>query len=206
MLPIPTSPPPHIPPTPPPPPPRPALPLALALHILVCLAYGTSGVSAAAGETPAEVVTTSWRSYELWAAPEVYSMILKAAHDGAQAMIDSPHGHLMRMVSNVMVRVDVVLGAQWDPTGHVLLWPMINEMDWFNSAGMMTNFWKGSLPVGIANKGQDVPFEGEAEGQQMLFGSVADEGDSREARGIREVQGSAGFKIAQALYREILRL
>ena len=157
----------------------------------------SSSVSAAVGETPAEVVTTSWRQYELWAAPEVYSMILKAAHDGAQAMIDSPQGHLMRMVSNVMVRVDVALGAQWDPTGQVLLWPMINEMDWFNSAGMLSSFWKGSLPNGIADEEQAVPFESEAERQEMLSESEA---------GMREVQGSAGFKIAQALYREILEL
>lgn len=166
----------------------------------------SSSVSAAVGEKPAEIVTTSWRQYELWAAPEVYSMILKAAHDGAQAMIDSPQGHLMRMVSDVMVRVDVVLGAQWDPTGQVLLWPMINEMDWFNSAGMLSSFWKGSLPNGIANEEQAVPFESEAEGQEMLSGTEAGEGGSREASGMREVQGSAGFKIAQALYREILEL
>ena len=166
----------------------------------------SSSVSAAVGETPAEVVTTSWRQYELWAAPEVYSMILKAAHDGAQAMIDSPQGHLMRMVSNVMVRVDVVLGAQWDSTGQVLLWPMINEMDWFNSAGMLTSFWKGSLPVGAAIQGQGVPFGSETEGQEVPFGSEGGEGGSRGSTGIREVQGSPGFKIAQALYKKILEL
>ena len=191
---------------PPPPPRRPPSSLSLAvasLHILVCLAYRSSSVSAAAGETPAEVVTTSWRPYELWDAPGVYSMILKAAHDGAQAMVDSPSGHLMRMVSNVMVRVDVVLGAQWDHTGQVLLWPMINEMDWFNSAGMLTSFWKGSLPVGVATDEQNVPFGSEDEGHEMPFEGEAGEGGSR---GIRAVQGSAGFKIAQALYKEILGL
>lgn len=128
-------------------------------------------------------------------------MILKAAHDGAQAMMDSPKGHLMRMVSNVMVRVDVVLGAQWDHTGQVLLWPMINEMDWFNSAGMMTSFWKGSLPVGTANEGQDVLSGSEAEKQDE-----AGEGDNRIDRGIAEVQSSAGIKIAQALYKEVLAM
>ena len=140
----------------------------------------------------------------MWAAPEVYSMILKAAHDGAEAIVSSPSGHLMRMVSNVMVRVDVVLGAQWDPTGQVLLHPMINEMDWFNSAGMMTSFWKGSLLTGIANERQDVHFESEAEGQETPFGSDAEKGGIRKAKGITEVQSSAGFKIAQALYKEIL--
>lgn len=161
---------------------------------------------AAAGETPDEVVTTQWRPYELWVAPDVYRMILKAAHNGAQAMMDSPNGHLMRMVSNVMVRVDVVLGAQWAHSGQVLLWPMINEMDWFNSAGMMTSFWKGSLPVGAANEVQDVPFGSNAEGQEVPFGSEAGKGSSRETRGIREVQGSPGVKIARALYKEILEL
>ena len=116
-------------------------------------------------------------------------MILKAAHDGAQAMIDSPRGHLMRMVSNVMVRVDVVLGAQWDSNGQILLWPMINEMDWFNSAAMMTGFWKGTLPVN--NEGQEVAVEGKAQERKMG------------ARVIQEMQRSAGFKLAQALYNEI---
>ena len=161
-------------------------------------------MSVVIGETPAEIVSTWWRSYTMWAAPELYSMILKAAHDGAEAIVRSPSGHLMRMVSNVMVRVDVVLGAQWDHTGQVLLHPMINEMDWFNSAGMMTSFWKGSLLTGIANERQDVHIESEAEGQEMLLGSEDGRGGSREAKGITEVQSSAGFKIAQALYKEIL--
>lgn len=142
----------------------------------------------------------------MWATPEVYSMILKAAHDGAQAMMNSPKGHLMRMVSNVMVRVDVVLGAQWDHTGQVLLWPMINEMDWFNSAGMMTSFWKGSLPVGTANEGQDLPSGSEAEKQDIPFENEAGKVNSRNNRGIAEVQSSAGFKIAQALYEEVLAM
>lgn len=151
--------------------------------------------SVATGETPDEIATTPWRSFELWEAPEVYSMILKAAHDGAQAMMDSPDGHLMRMVSNVMVRVDVVLGAQWDHTGQILLWPMINEMDWFNSAGMLTSFWKGSLPFDVAN-----------EGQGGGLGSETEEGSRSEARVITEVQQSAGLKVAQALYKEILTM
>ena len=161
-------------------------------------------MSAVTGDTRAEVVSTSWRSFKMWAAPEVYNMILKAAHDGAEAMVSSPSGHLMRMVSNVMVRIDVVLGAHWDHTGQVLLLPMINEMDWFNSAGMMTSFWKGSLLVGSANEGQDAPSESNIEGQKMPFGSDNRQGGSREATVITEVQSSAGFKIAQALYKEIL--
>ena len=48
----------------------------------------------------------------------VFQMILKAAHDGAQAMLSSPQGHLLRVVSNVMVKVDVVLGASWNSSGE----------------------------------------------------------------------------------------
>lgn len=142
----------------------------------------------ATGETPDEIVTTPWKSFNLWASPEVYSMILKAAHDGAQAMMNSPSGHLMRMVSDVMVRVDVVLGAQWDSNGQILLWPMINEMDWFNSAAMMSSFWKGTSPVDIAVDGQEVALESEDE----------------EGRAIEQLQSSAGVKLAQALFSEIL--
>ena len=155
---------------------------------LIATVYGL-----ATGETPDETVTTPWRSFNLWASPEMHSMIVKAAYDGAQAMMNSPSGHLMRMVSNVMVRVDVVLGAQWDSDGQILLWPMINEMDWFNSAAMMSGFWKGTLPVDIA-----------IEGHAVAFGSEDEEISRREARVIKEMQSSAGLKLAQALYMEIL--
>ena len=62
----------------------------------------------------------------------------------------------------------------------------------------------GSLLTGIANERQAVHSESEAEGQEISFGSGAGESGSREAKGIAEVQSSAGFKIAQALYKEIL--
>lgn len=106
-------------------------------------------------------------------------MILKAAHDGAQAMLSSPQGHLMRVVSNVMVRVDVVLGASWKSNGEITLWPMINEMDWFNSAGMLSSFWMDSMPVSQVT---DKP-----------TGSLV------------ALKQSPGFKIAQALLKEILK-
>lgn len=143
----------------------------------------------ATGETPDEIVATPWRSFNLWASPQMYSMILEAAYDGAQAITNSPSGHLMHMVSNVMIRVDVVLGAQWDSDGQILLWPMINEMDWFNSAAMMSSFWKGTSPINIAIEGQEVAFQSENE----------------EGRAIEHMQSSAGFIIAQALYCEILK-
>ena len=149
----------------------------------------------ALGETSTKTVTDAmrYRSYESWDAPEMYNMILKAGYDGAQAIMDSPKGHLMRMVGNIMVRVDVVLGALWDSTGHILLSPMINEMDWFNSAGMLSNFWKGTLP--FASEGQERSLMTELEG-----------GSKREARVTKELQSSAGLKIAQALYKEILNI
>ena len=141
------------------------------------------------GKTPDEVAITSWRPFELWSAPEVYNMILKAAHDGAQAMVDSPSGQLMHMVSNVMVRVDVVLGAHWDNEGQISLWPMVNEMDWFNSAAMLTNFWKGSLPAADTSAGQAGAFGLDSKG---------------ELKAVQQMQQSAGFKVAQALYKEVV--
>ena len=75
---------------------------------------------------------------------------------------------------------------------------------------MMISFWKnwkGSLltAVGIANERQDVLFESEAEGQEIPFGSDAGKNGSKEAKGFTEVQ-SSGFKMAQALYKEILAI
>ena len=121
-------------------------------------------------------------------------MILKAAHGGAQAIFNSPQGHLMRMVSNVMVRVDVVLGAHWDAEDQISLWPMINEMDWFNSAAMLTNFWMGSLPSGQPNDGQELLLEWEIDGSP------------EQARAMLKVQRSSGFKVAAALHQEILHI
>ena len=107
-------------------------------------------------------------------------MILKAAHDGAQAMLSSPQGHLLHVVSNVMVRVDVVLGASWDSRGEISLWPMVNEMDWFNSAGMLTSFWMEDMHMinvstGIKNK-----------------------------TSVDALIRSPGFKVAKALFEEVL--
>ncbi len=94
----------------------------------------------------------------------------------------SDQGHLMRVVSNVMVRVDVVLGAYWNNQGQISLWPMVNEMDWFNSAGVLTSFWKDSAAV---------PFGNDEEG----VGASA----------IAALKQSRGFGVAQAVFKEVLR-
>ena len=146
-----------------------------------------------AGATPDKVVTTSWRSFDLWSSPEVYAMIMKAAHDGAQAILASPEGPSMRTVSNIMARIDVVLGAVWEADGQITLWPMVNEMDWFNSAGMLSSFWVGDQPAGEGtplDKGEEafVPRDGSAD-----------------ARDREAVMQSRGFKVEQALYEEVLR-
>ncbi len=132
-----------------------------------------------AGDTPDEVVITAYRPYELWSSPGVFQMILKAAHDGAQAMLSSRQGHLLRVVSDVMVRVDVVLGASWNSSGEITLWPMVNEMDWFNSAGMLSSFWMGDMPISQAIDEPTSSF-------------VA-------------LKQSPGLKIAQALFKEVLK-
>lgn len=170
-------------------------------HLLICLEsatsiacshcqtllYWDSSVSTVwkpqsvfAGDTPDAVVMTSYRPYDLWSSPEVYEVILKAAQDGAEAITSSADGHVMRTVDNVMVRVDVVLGAVWDKEGQISLWPMVNEMDWFNSAGMLTTFWKDTVP---SDNGE---------------GMADDEA-------VSALQQSKGFKIAQGLLSEVLQ-
>lgn len=37
-------------------------------------------------------------------------------------------------------RVDVVLGVFWEDE-RMFTQPLINEMDWFNSAGVMMRYW-----------------------------------------------------------------
>jgi len=56
---------------------------------------------------------------------------------------------------------------------------MVNEMDWFNSAGMLSSFWMGDIPIG----------------------QVTDEATSS----LDAVKHSPGFKIAQALFKEIVK-
>jgi hypothetical protein len=45
-------------------------------------------------------------------------------------------------VARMFVRVDVVLGTYWDEKGeNMFVEPLINEMDWFNSASQMIAHW-----------------------------------------------------------------
>ena len=37
-------------------------------------------------------------------------------------------------------RMDVVLGVYWEDN-RMFVQPLINEMDWFNSAGVMMRYW-----------------------------------------------------------------
>ena len=84
----------------------------------------------------------------------------------------------MRTIRNVFVRVDVVLGAQWLSNDEVLLYPMVNEMDWLNSAGMLATFWKEP---------------------------AAESDDAKDLHSARSaIRKSNGFKIARALYEEAL--
>ncbi|KAA6426725.1 MAG: hypothetical protein FRX49_03835 [Trebouxia sp. A1-2] len=114
-----------------------------------------------------------------WRSPETYDLIIKAAQDGAHAIVNSPEGHFMRTVNNVFIRVDVVLGAQWLSNDEVLLHPMVNEMDWLNSAGMLATFWKKSI-VSSEN----------AEQQRSIIADT--------------LKRSAGYKIAHALMSEVM--
>ena len=84
----------------------------------------------------------------------------------------------MRTIRNVFIRVDVVLGAQWLSNDEVLLYPMVNEMDWLNSAGMLATFWKE--PDATSTNGNALDIANSA------------------------IKKSNGYKIAQALYEEAL--
>ncbi len=112
-------------------------------------------------------------------------MIIMAAHDGVQAIVNSPEGHLMRTVNDVFIRVDVVLGAQWLSNDEVLLYPMVNEMDWLNSAGMLATFWKEPIV---------------ATDYATLNGPTWNEAVSS------SLQLSAGYKVAQALFEEVMKV
>ena len=56
---------------------------------------------------------------------------------------------------------------------------MVNEMDWFNSAGMLSSFWMDDMPI---SQVEDEP----------ISSLVA-------------LKQSPGFKFAQALFKEIVK-
>lgn len=120
-----------------------------------------------------------------WRSQDTYDMIIRAGHDGAKALINSPEGHLLTTIQNVFIRVDVVLAAHWLTDDEVALVPMINEMDWLNSAGMLAAFWKDSAVLhnmeGVVDDDMD----------RVLYCLL---------------QKSPGHKIAKALYTEVLRV
>ena len=121
-----------------------------------------------------------------WRSQETYDMIIRAGHDGAKALINSPEGHLLKTIHNVFIRVDIVLAAHWLTDNEVALVPMINEMDWLNSAGMLAAFWKDPATL------------------DDMKGIVDDNG----MNGLLSylLQKSPGHKIAKALYAEVLRV
>lgn len=58
---------------------------------------------------------------------------------------------------------------------------MVNEMDWFNSAGMLSSFWMDSMPIS----------------------QVTDL--SEQTGSLVALKHSSEFKIAQALFKEIAK-
>lgn len=127
-----------------------------------------------AGENPDLMDRSEFSQVTPWPSPETYHMILKAAHDGAQALVDSPEGHLLRTVRDVFVRVDVVLGAKWLNDGEVELMPLVNEMDWLNSAGMLTHFWRDAKSEPETNAESPPEAESAAETHESKAGSEQD--------------------------------
>ena len=120
-----------------------------------------------------------------WRSQETYDMIIRAGHDGAKALVGSPEGHLLKTIQNVFIRVDIVLAAHWLTDDEVALVPMINEMDWLNSAGMLATFWKDPSVLYDMEGVDDNDMNG------VLY---------------HLLQKSPGYKIAKALHAEVLRV
>ena len=119
----------------------------------------------------------------------------------------------------------MVLGAHWLSDEEVELVPMVNEMDWLNSAGMLTHFWAESpapqasdsptdaaadAPSHVASDSAATPGpsdDAEAAGSSMSGSADSRNGDTHELQqGLsKPVRRSHGYKVAQALYGEILQ-
>lgn len=120
-----------------------------------------------------------------WRSQETYDMIIRAGHDGAKALVGSSEGHLLNTIQNVFIRVDIVLAAHWLTDDEVALVPMINEMDWLNSAGMLAAFWKDP---------------------SVLYDMEGVDDDDMNGVLYHLLQKSPGHQIAKALHAEVLRV
>lgn len=120
-----------------------------------------------------------------WPSRDTYDLIIKAGHDGAKALVNSPEGHLLKTVQNAFIRVDIVLAAHWLSDDEVALFPMINEIDWLKSAGMLAAFCKEPAVLYNLEGIHDDDMNG-------VFSYL--------------LQNSPGYKIAKALYTEVLRV
>ncbi len=49
--------------------------------------------------------------------------------------------YILMQVRHMYARMDVVLGVYWGEDGRMYVQMLINEMDWFNSAGVMMRYW-----------------------------------------------------------------
>ncbi|CAK0779312.1 hypothetical protein CVIRNUC_004740 [Coccomyxa viridis] len=74
-----------------------------------------------------------------WPNQPLHRLIVNAALSGARAMAAHEDGALSS-VAHMYARMDVVLGVYWEG-GRMFAQPLINEMDWFNSAGVMMRYW-----------------------------------------------------------------
>lgn len=125
----------------------------------------------------------------------------------------------------MFVRVDVVLGAHWLSDEELELVPMINEMDWLNSAGMLTHFWAQSPAPQASDSATDTVTDdlpddvsdstaaagpSDASGGACSSISRSVEIGNRDVCQVHQkqskaVQQSHGYKVAQTLYAEILQ-
>ncbi|CAL8472050.1 g11592 [Coccomyxa elongata] len=98
-------------------------------------------LQASANEQDVDIASKLGQSREPWHCPELYQKLVDAALSGAHAMAAYGNGSLTT-VAQMFVRVDVVLGTYWDDEGaNMFVEPLINEMDWFNSASQMIPHW-----------------------------------------------------------------
>eukprot|EP00884_Botryococcus_braunii_P004847 jgi/Botrbrau1/14363/Bobra.0014s0018.1 len=99
-----------------------------------------------------------WDEFLHW--PEMHQLIINTALDGARA-IAKYGGDKMRTVSKMYARVDVVMiplpqaAPDAEPVPGIdsenplhYYFPLINEMDWINSASVMYSGWEANLPEG----------------------------------------------------------
>ncbi|BDA47174.1 hypothetical protein COCOBI_10-0190 [Coccomyxa sp. Obi] len=111
--------------------------------------YFWSDIIQKPGEEPQEEIVPDddegvsaklYQDRDPWQNDRLHRKIIDAALSGARAMAayqDVP----LWTVRHMYARMDVVLAVYWGEDGKMYVQTLINEMDWFNSAGVMMRYW-----------------------------------------------------------------